>query len=234
MGAVPGSALAGHIWLPPDVEASEDFPATTHGGPVTPQTGQEQNSVTDKQALRTALRRLRTEHEAAIPDGIRGLLFMRPPAPLLELVPPGTTIGVYWPVRGEASPLGYARWFHELGHPIALPWFAGRDAPMRFRIWDNPFIDDDLEQAPFGGLQPDAGAPEAVPDIAIVPLLGFTAQGLRLGQGGGHYDRYLAENQDTIAIGIGWDCQLLDDLPVEAHDMPLRAVITPTRFYGPF
>jgi len=35
-----------------------------------------------------------------------------------------------------------------------------------------------------------------------------------------------------VALGLGWDCQLLDNLPLEPHDHPLRAVITPTRIYG--
>jgi 5-formyltetrahydrofolate cyclo-ligase len=90
------------------------------------------------------------------------------------------------------------------------------------------------QPAPYGGLQPPATAEELTVDLAIVPLLGFTAEGQRLGQGGGHYDRYLAEHPAVIPIGIGWDCQLVEALPLEPHDRPLRAVVTPTRFYGPF
>ncbi|MBS0473663.1 MAG: 5-formyltetrahydrofolate cyclo-ligase [Proteobacteria bacterium] len=234
MGAVPGRTLVWHTWSPPDVKASEDFPATAHGGPVTFTPDQCGAQVTEKQALRTQFRQTRRDHEAAIPAAMRGLLFLRPPAPLLELVPPEATIGVYHPVGSEASPLGYARWFYEAGHPIALPWFADRAAPMRFRGWSNPFDEDELEPAPWGGRQPDCGADLAEPAVLIVPLLGFTPDGMRLGQGGGHYDRYLAANQDAVTIGIAWDCQLVDSLPVESHDMPLRAVVTPTRFYGPF
>ncbi|HCH95451.1 MAG TPA: 5-formyltetrahydrofolate cyclo-ligase, partial [Erythrobacter sp.] len=35
-------------------------------------------------------------------------------------------------------------------------------------------------------------------------------------------------------IGLAWDSQMVDDLPSEAHDIPLSAVVTPTRIYGPF
>ena len=187
-----------------------------------------------KQAMRAELCRRRSEHEAAIPDSMRGLLFRHPPGQLLSLVPEAATIAVYHPVAGEASPLGYARWFAEHGHPVALPWFAGRGEPMRFRLWNNPFDESALVKAPYGGLQPPAEAEEVAIGLAIVPLLGFTTTGQRLGQGGGHYDRYLAENPNVIPIGIGWDCQLVDALPLEPHDQPLRAVVTPTRFYGPF
>lgn len=190
--------------------------------------------MTDKSSLRTRMRAARREHEAAIPDSMRGLLFLRPPAPLLELVDPGAAIGLYYPVGSEASPLGYARWFYEAGHTVALPWFAGRTGPMVFREWSNPFGEDELEPAPWGALQPDSGANAVDPDVLIVPLLAFTDRGERLGQGGGHYDRYLQDHPDAIPIGLAWDCQRVERLPVEPHDVPLRAVVTPTRFYGPF
>ena len=67
-----------------------------------------------------------------------------------------------------------------------------------------------------------------------MPLVGFTEQGDRIGQGGGFYDRWLAAHPDTLAIGMAWDVQKVDELPVEDHDMPLTAIITPTRIYGPF
>mgnify|MGYP006195389569 FL=1 len=57
---------------------------------------------------------------------------------------------------------------------------------------------------------------------------------MRLGQGAGHYDRWLANNPPHAAIGLAWDCQLEESLPIEPHDVPLHAVVTPTRLYGPF
>ena len=190
--------------------------------------------VTDKQVLRAELRQRRADHDAGISPALRGLLFHRPPAALLELVPNGAMISVYHPIPGEASPLGYARWFAEQGHPVALPWFAARGSPMSFKLWDNPFDDSGLVPDPYGAMQPPADAPDARVDVAIVPLLGFTTAGQRLGQGGGHFDRLLAARPDLVPIGLAWDCQLVDALPLEPHDRSLQAVVTPTRFYGPF
>ncbi len=85
-----------------------------------------------------------------------------------------------------------------------------------------------------GLMQPAADAPLVVPEVLFMPLVGFTERGERIGQGGGFYDRWLAAHPATIAIGLAWDMQKVDDLPIEAHDMPLTAVITPTRIYGPF
>jgi hypothetical protein len=54
-----------------------------------------------------------------------------------------------------------------------------------------------------------------VPEVLFMPLIGFTAKGDRLGQGGGYYDRFLAAHPQTIAIGMAWDVQEVDELPVE-------------------
>ena len=105
---------------------------------------------------------------------------------------------------------------------------------MEFRAFADPFAESDLEPGPFGLLQPGAEAEQIAPEVLFVPMVGFTGDGHRLGQGGGHYDRWLAQHPATLAIGLAWDCQLVDALPVEPHDHPLAAIITPTRLYGPF
>ena len=171
MGAVPGSALAGHIWFPPDVNASEDFPATAHGGPVTLSCAEP--SVIDKQVLRTQLKQRRREHVAAIPAMQLGLLFRRPPEAVVRLLSEGATIGLYHEMPAEAPASHYARWFFERGHKIALPWFADRAAPMLFREWTNPFVEDLLEPDPFQSHQPSADSPALIPDVLFCPLVGF-------------------------------------------------------------
>ena len=105
---------------------------------------------------------------------------------------------------------------------------------MEFAEWTDPFDEGDLEVGPFGLLQPLSDAPALSPAALFVPLLGFTATGDRIGQGAGHYDRWLADHPGTPAIGLAWDAQLCDELPIEPHDRPMTAVVTPTRLYGPF
>ena len=184
-----------------------------------------------KQQLRARLRAARRAHVEALPQSIRALILLRPPAPVAGRVPEGAVVGLYHASALEAPTAGYARWFYENGRHLALPWFADRAAPMTFRAWRDPFDGSDLEPGPWNALQPRADADEVVPDVAFVPLVGFTAEGHRLGQGGGHYDRWLADHPDTLPIGLAWDAQLCDSLPLESHDRPLAAVITPTRFY---
>jgi len=103
---------------------------------------------------------------------------------------------------------------------------------MEFRVGDTPWSTAELEPSPWGGLQPASASGPADPTTVIVPLLAFTADGHRLGQGGGHYDRWLEHRGDVRAIGLAWDCQLAESLPVEPHDRKLDAVVTPTQIYG--
>lgn len=187
-----------------------------------------------KAALRRELRALRRDHVLAVPDMVRALLFKSPPCPLLELIPENATIGLYSASEFEAPTAGYAKYFLEAGHKIALPVLVDSKIAMVFAEHSDPFDGADLEEGPFGIRQPIEQATVLVPDVLFVPLLGFTENGDRLGQGGGHYDRWLAAHPGTIAIGMGWDCQLVNDLPVEAHDQRMTAIVTPTRLYGPF
>ncbi len=236
MGAVPSWALVRHIRRPPDVEASEDFEATTHGGPATFH-GRARSilvqdvTIQDKQALRRMLREKRREHVEALPRAVSALVFSRPPSAVLAMVPDRATVGLYSASGAEAPSLAYAKWFHENGHALALPRFAERGGTMEFRRWHDPYDEGELETGPFGLLQPTASSELALPGLLFVPLVGFTAAGDRLGQGGGHYDRWLSAHRDVPAIGLAWDCQRVDALPREAHDRAMAMVVTPTRIY---
>ena len=184
-----------------------------------------------KAQLRARYRAIRREHVATLPQSTRGLLFMRPPKPVLSIIPEGATIGLYHAHAAEAPTLSYARWLHENGYPVALPRFADRSSPMTFHAWADPYDAGGLETGPFGMAQPAADAPMVVPQVLFMPLVAFTAEGARLGQGGGHYDRWLEAHADTVAIGLAWDAQLAENLPHEPHDRPLAMVVTPTRLY---
>ncbi|RVQ69754.1 5-formyltetrahydrofolate cyclo-ligase [Croceicoccus ponticola] len=197
-------------------------------------TAELERRLDSKKALRERLRKVRREHVAALDESTRALLFRRPPRPVIDQIPADAVVAFYHPVPTEAPTGDYARFFLEAGHRIALPRFDGRDAAMTFAAWRDPYEESDLVVAPYGSLQPDADAETLVPDVLFVPVIGFTESGARLGQGGGHYDRWLAENPAAMPIGLAWDVQKVDMLPLEPHDRLLASVVTPTRLYGPF
>lgn len=189
---------------------------------------------TSKAEMRKAMRKARQEHAANMPPQVSALVFRRPPGPVIDLVPEGAVIGLYQANAYEAPATGYARFFMEAGHTVALPAITQPGTAMQFRTHTDPFGQTDLVKGPMGIMQPKADAAEVQPRVLFVPVVGFTENGHRLGQGGGFYDRYLAAHPGAIALGMAWDVQKVDELPMEDHDMPLTAVITPTRIYGPF
>ncbi len=70
-------------------------------------------------------------------------------------------------------------------------------------------------------------------NVLITPLVAFDQQGQRLGMGGGFYDRTLQNwRQHGIQpVGYAHDCQLVDALPIEEWDIPLPAVVTPSKVW---
>jgi 5-formyltetrahydrofolate cyclo-ligase len=66
-------------------------------------------------------------------------------------------------------------------------------------------------------------------DLVLVPGLAFDPRGRRLGRGRGYYDRLLA-NVHCVTCGVGFDLQLVPEVPAEAHDVRLSCILTPTRW----
>lgn len=77
--------------------------------------------------------------------------------------------------------------------------------------------------------EPIAGKPVPIDmiDLVVVPGLGFTAAGSRIGRGMGFYDRFLSQ-ADFIgrSCGLGFEAQVVDELPVLDHDVPLSMLVT--------
>lgn len=84
---------------------------------------------------------------------------------------------------------------------------------------------DGLAAGPHGVLEPlGTAVGVADVDLVVVPGLAFTTDGVRLGRGGGHYDRFLA-SCPAPAIGVCFAEQLVDALPVEPHDIRMTRVL---------
>lgn len=86
--------------------------------------------------------------------------------------------------------------------------------------------------------QPDINCAEHKPDIIIVPLLGYTTKGYRLGQGQGWYDKTLSYykknypcNELPLSIGVGFECQKEDEIPIEDHDQKCDVIINEEKIY---
>lgn len=180
--------------------------------------------ASEKQALRDRLRFRRRHFVANLDDMARLTAFRVLPAPLADLLAAHAVIGGYAPLGDEPDLLAMLA---PAAAALALPHHMARDAVMGFRRWQPG---DALIKGPWGTPQPADSAEPTTPDLILCPLVGFDRAGRRLGQGGGHYDRFLADNAATPRIGVAWSVQEVDAVPVEATDMRLDAVLTEQEF----
>ena len=214
--------LARHIWSPPDVEASEDIPANDHGGPANRQ-DTELSTPTDKSALRLAARASRTAFVEGLDRMAHRLAFRAVPSPVRALLADRQTIALYAPVNDEAPALRLAEALMAEGKTVCLPRAVDRMGTMEFRGWAPG---EALEDGPFGTRNPAPEAPLCHPDAIIAPLLAFDGRLMRLGQGGGYYDRAFARYEHALRIGLAWSVQQVEEVPADPWDMPLHLVIT--------
>jgi 5-formyltetrahydrofolate cyclo-ligase len=116
----------------------------------------------------------------------------------------------------------------EAGQTVAAPRGDRNNRSMQFYAFDS---DADLESGPFGILQPPPDPERLIyfdrPTLIFVPGLVFDRKGNRMGWGMGFYDRFLAgPARGQAAIGLAFDCQFEAELPSQAHDVPLQAVVS--------
>lgn len=96
-------------------------------------------------------------------------------------------------------------------------------------------FDNDLEKGHWGLLEPKKGTfrPHCheILDLILVPGLIFSQNGHRLGYGGGYYDTFLSSLSKSIpTIGIAFECQVTENLPVQSHDISVDYILTEKRF----
>jgi 5,10-methenyltetrahydrofolate synthetase len=103
------------------------------------------------------------------------------------------------------------------------------DLDLDWAPYDGP---DGLVAAGRGLREPRTGrlGPEAVRTVGliVVPAVAVDRRGVRLGRGGGSYDRALARAGDALTVALLHDGELVERLPAGPHDRPVRAAITPT------
>ena len=128
----------------------------------------------------------------------------------------------YMAMRTEIDPIA-AMSAHQ--GPVVVPVIPGAGVPLRFREWSPGCA---MVMGEFGAKVPEEGA-WVEPQVLIVPLLAFDARGYLLGYGGGFYDRTLERlraRQATLAIGFAFAAQEVAEVPVDATDQRLDAVVT--------
>jgi 5-formyltetrahydrofolate cyclo-ligase len=130
------------------------------------------------------------------------------------------------PTEVDTAPLAIRAW--QSGKTVAVPkvtWDQRRMLPVEITSLNT----DNMTTTGPGVREPIAGTPVPVAeiDLVIVPGLGFTASGHRIGRGMGFYDRFLAQNDFIgVSCGLAFEEQILSDVPVLDHDIPLAMLAT--------
>lgn len=179
----------------------------------------------DHRGFRAALRReklaARLALDPAAHAALSAALEQHLAALLLPLAP--QTLAFCAPVRGEFDARPLASRLIEQGWRAAMPVVTAVDAPMSFRAW----TPSSTMGADRYGIPIPADGAAVIPDIVLLPLVAFDAQGFRLGYGGGYFDRTLAAMVPRPqAIGVGFELARVADIRPEAHDIGLDAVVT--------
>lgn len=179
---------------------------------------------------RPALRQRLIAARLALPDrDVRATALAQRLRQVLDALQPDS-LGAYSAIRGEFDPLPLlAEWLRDHPHTVlALPRVDAATRSMQFVAWHpgQPL------RAGAHDIPEPAGNDIVEPGTLLVPCVGFADIGLRLGYGGGYYDRYLANREEVYTIGLAWACGEIHELDMQPHDQLMDLIVTEDGLYG--
>jgi len=143
---------------------------------------------------------------------------------------PDAIVAGFWPLQGEIDVIPLLGAFQNRRHKLVLPCTPPVGNPLIFRQW---MMDEALKLGPYDTREPYNHAPELSPTLVLLPLLAFTADGKRLGYGGGFYDRTIAgmrEQGEVFACGVAYAGQEANEIPTDEYDQKLDGILTEEYF----
>lgn len=160
----------------------------------------------------------RARYSAAASAGLVGL----------DVFSVAESILFYWPLGDEADPRDAIKVALQTQKKVFLPCVEGfLIRPIQLNSLDVPMEQDELGvQTPIDKV---FGDPEQL-SLVIVPAVAFDLEGGRLGRGGGYYDRFLGTLPASVmALGFGFEAQVVDQVVQEPHDVSLGGLVTDCR-----
>ncbi|MGM0602367.1 MAG: 5-formyltetrahydrofolate cyclo-ligase [Bacillota bacterium] len=147
----------------------------------------------------------------------------------LEEVKKAKSIMSYVSFRKEVQTYNLMERLLDEGYILYVPYTIKEKTTLG--IAEISDLEKDLKPGVFGVREPLTSLrTEIVPDdldIIIVPGAVFTKEGYRIGYGGGFYDGFLGKNgDDKLKIAFTYDQFIIDEIPVEDHDIPVDMIIT--------
>ena len=182
--------------------------------------------MTDKKSLRKEFSALRKSLKTSIKDDIIASRVLS-----MEQVLSADVILLYASFGSEINTWSLTEDLMLNGKKVAFPK-CGENGCMTFHIVDDLTALRNGTNGKYDICEPDSSLPQPViteKTVCIVPGLAFTANGGRLGYGGGFYDRFLAENSSVHTIALAYEGMIADDLPLLPHDLKVDMIVTEER-----
>lgn len=174
----------------------------------------------DKQALRLKMEQLREQLNPGQKAQLDALLCLELQTLVLERA--ASAVHTFLPMGTEIDLYPFISWMLDNNIAVSCPKTMPERKLQHFQL-RSP---DEIKQGLFGTFYPDSGIATTGPyDLIVVPGLAFDQHNNRLGYGGGYYDIFLREHPKAFKVGVGYNFQVITDLPVEPHDVPLDRVI---------
>jgi 5-formyltetrahydrofolate cyclo-ligase len=133
------------------------------------------------------------------------------------------TVLLYYPVQNELDVLPLVKKYKRektLLFPVS----------HRRGITVHPYAGNEhMHRGKFGIPEPTTPAYEGKIDLILVPGVACDAKGRRLGRGGGCYDRFIKKQTHAVLVGVGYDFQLVDEVPAARHDQRVHRIILPSK-----
>ncbi len=187
----------------------------------------------NRQEKKAAMRSQKLAVRDAIPEGerIEKSIAAAEHAQGVFEFPGGTVVSAFFPIRSEIDPRPLMDALRKDGARLCLPVVLNKTTIVFRELVRGA----ELVDTGFGTWGPGEDAEVLDPEILIMPLSVFDLFGGRIGYGAGHYDRaisrLLAKGIEPKLIGLAFDCQRAEKVPVESHDQLLNGVITESGFF---
>ena len=133
------------------------------------------------------------------------------------------TILIYYPVQNEVDVLPLVKRYKK-EKTILFPVSHRRGMTV------HPYAGNEhMHRGKFGIPEPTTPAYTGKIDLVIVPAVAFDEKGRRLGRGGGYYDRFIKKQTHATLVGVGYDFQLIEQVPSSRHDQRVHRIILPSQ-----
>ncbi|MFB5597965.1 MAG: 5-formyltetrahydrofolate cyclo-ligase [Nitrosopumilaceae archaeon] len=136
------------------------------------------------------------------------------------------SIAFYYPIGSEVLTQGLMLKVLSLGKDVLLPKVIGDELEFR-KVKDF----DSLEKGGFDIMEPkDICQKSDQIDVVIVPTVGISPDGSRLGYGHGYYDRFLSKT-NAVSIALTYEKQIVKSVPSNQNDVKINWIVTEDRFF---